>query len=106
MGYMIILGGSNSLSLLERLVERSGALAGLCFCTICKFSTQTRIHAPKSRRQDFFPPHDGGRVYFSCNVSQVFTLHARQHTHLARLRLPHKAAQARPISTFLDSISV
>ena len=38
MGYMILLGRSNSLSLLERLVEGSGASAGLYFCTICKFT--------------------------------------------------------------------
>jgi hypothetical protein len=85
MGYMILLGGSNSLSLLERLVKRSGALAGLCFCTICKFSTQTRIHTPESRRQDFFPPYNGGRVCFSCNVSQIDTdvyfTRSPTHTH-------------------------
>jgi hypothetical protein len=44
-GYMIPLGGSNSLSLLGRLAEGYGESAGLCLCKVCKFSKVTHIHA-------------------------------------------------------------
>jgi hypothetical protein len=63
-GYMTLLGGSNSHLLLERLVEGSGASAGLCFALsdICKFSTPTRIQIYSQSLS-----HDGGRICYSCN---------------------------------------